>query len=107
MQRRSFFSKLFGAALAGLAVPRMGASAVESQGIYAPMVGGRYAADQPMFQAWRVPDDLTGFYRAGETFKVRGGPQRIRIDADGIAWWVGEEGPPPTGQILVKVPACP
>ncbi len=111
MQRRLFFRKLFGAALAGLAAPRVGALTAEPvvifdpmplppglSGTYMPMVGGRYAGDQLMFPM------EGGFYRAGDTFKVRGGPQRVRIGADGTARLVAEDGPPPAGQILMKVP---
>lgn len=55
MQRRSFVKRLFGAVLAGFAAPRVGAWAAESvvviepPGLYVPMVGGQYRADQPMF----------------------------------------------------------
>ncbi len=62
MQRRSFFERLFGAALAGVAMRRVDTAAAELSSVdgyqplppgltgnYRPMVGGRYAPDQPMF----------------------------------------------------------
>lgn len=80
MQRRSFFKQLFGAVVGGLAAPREwhwapeSVVVIEPPGLYVPMVGGRYAADQPMFPM------EGGFYRAGDTFEI-----------------VGPGGPPPRG----------
>ncbi len=71
MQRRSFFKKLFGVVVGGLAAPHLAASAEPivmidpAAPVDFPMNGGMYPADHPVF---RGIDIEGGFYKAGETF---------------------------------------
>lgn len=87
MQRRSFFKRLFGAVLAGLAAPRVEASVVE------PLPVDCYQPYQPLppglageYRYVIKPDANYGFfpleggsYKPGEPFKVTGGPMSVPI----------------------------